>query len=112
MPINDSDRDDLFNVPDKNNEPVENTNADDSNLLPEENIGEGIPDLDGDGLIGNTGGFYGGTSYLGSNYGPGWNSNENQTGGNYGAAGHSDHTDVSGDDKDSSKNSRNEDKDL
>lgn len=112
MQNNDSDRDDLLNTTDKNKEQIESPAADDNNLLPEDAIGEGVPDLDRDGFIGNTGGFYGGTSYLGSNYGPGWNNNENQTGGNYGAAGHSDHTDVSGNDKDSSRNSRNENKDL
>lgn len=49
----------------------------------------GVPDLDGDGLIGNTGGFYGGTSYLGSNFGPDWDGRETgeEAGGNYGAAG-------------------------
>ena len=33
-------------------------------------------DLDHDGMIGNTGGFYGGTSYLGSNYEMGMNSSQ------------------------------------
>lgn len=48
-------------------------------------------DLDGDGMIGNTGGFYGGTSYVGSNYGADWNSeNNSQHEGNYGAAGQKD----------------------
>lgn len=48
-----------------------------------------VPDLDGDGMIGNTGGFYGGTSYLGSNFGPEWNSEPgaDEGEGNYGAAG-------------------------
>jgi osmotically-inducible protein OsmY len=39
-----------------------------------ENNDQGFSDLDGDGFIGNTGGFYGGTSYLGSNYDD-WNNN-------------------------------------
>ena len=48
-------------------------------------------DLDGDGMIGNTGGFYGGTSYVGSNYGADWNSEDNSRHeGNYGAAGQKD----------------------
>lgn len=48
-------------------------------------------DLDGDGFIGNTGGFYGGTSYIGSNYGADWNTeNSNRHEGNYGAAGQQD----------------------
>jgi hypothetical protein len=51
-------------------------------------------DLDGDGMIGNTGGFYGGTSYVGSNYGADWNANDNsQHEGNYGAAGQKDDSD-------------------
>ena len=59
------------------------------------NPDESVPDLDGDGLIGNTGGFYGGTSYIGSNYSEDWNRNEdvNQNKGNFGAAGHSDPSD-------------------
>ena len=91
----------LFNNPDNTKDNIENRSIDDDNLLPEDNIGTGVPDLDGDGLIGNTGGFYGGTSYLGSNYGPDWNSNpnsDNQTHGNFGAAGQSDHTDITSDD--------------
>ena len=48
-------------------------------------------DLDGDGMIGNTGGFYGGTSYVGSNYGADWNTDDNSRHeGNYGAAGQKD----------------------
>jgi osmotically-inducible protein OsmY len=35
---------------------------------------QGFSDLDGDGFIGNTGGFYGGTSYLGANYND-WSNN-------------------------------------
>lgn len=49
-----------------------------------------VPDLDGDGFIGNTGGFYGGTSYLGSNYTEGWGTPEGtprEVEGNFGAAG-------------------------
>lgn len=50
-------------------------------------------DLDGDGMIGNTGGFYGGTSYVGSNYGADWNTEDsNRHEGNYGAAGQKDDT--------------------
>lgn len=40
---------------------------------------QGYTDLDGDGFIGNTGGFYGGTSYLGANYDD-WNNNQGQGG--------------------------------
>ena len=55
-------------------------------------------DLDGDGFIGNTGGFYGGTSYVGSNYGADWNADDNsQHEGNYGAAGQQDATDLTDD---------------
>lgn len=55
-------------------------------------------DLDGDGMIGNTGGFYGGTSYVGSNYGADWNADDNsQHEGNYGAAGQQDATDLTED---------------
>ncbi len=59
---------------------------------------ENLLDLDGDGFIGNTGGFYGGTSYLGSNYGEGWNaeSEQEQNEGNFGAAGQQDTTDDDG----------------
>ena len=39
---------------------------------------QGFSDLDGDGFIGNTGGFYGGTSYLGANYDD-WNNNMNNS---------------------------------
>lgn len=42
---------------------------------------QGYNDLDGDGFIGHTGGFYGGTSYLGANYND-WNNNMGQ--GDYG----------------------------
>jgi hypothetical protein len=50
-----------------------------------------LVDLDGDGFIGNTGGFYGGTSYLGSNYGEDWNKEGNSRHeGNYGATGQQD----------------------
>jgi len=42
---------------------------------------QGYNDLDGDGFVGNTGGFYGGTSYLGANYND-WNNNMGQ--GDYG----------------------------
>jgi osmotically-inducible protein OsmY len=42
---------------------------------------QGYNDLDGDGFMGNTGGFYGGTSYLGANYND-WNNNMGQ--GDYG----------------------------
>ncbi len=38
---------------------------------------QGFSDLDGDGFLGNTGGFYGGTSYLGANYDD-WNTNQGQ----------------------------------
>ncbi|WP_066407741.1 BON domain-containing protein [Flavisolibacter tropicus] len=38
------------------------------------NTNQGYSDLDGDGFIGHTGGFYGGTSYLGANYDD-WNNN-------------------------------------
>jgi osmotically-inducible protein OsmY len=41
------------------------------------NANQGFMDLDGDGFIGNTGGFYGGTSYLGANYDD-WMNNQNQ----------------------------------
>lgn len=40
---------------------------------------QGYNDLDGDGFVGNTGGFYGGTSYLGANYND-WNNNMGQGG--------------------------------
>ncbi len=95
MENNDKNRDNIFNPLDNNKENIENR-IEDNNVLPEDNI-EGIPDLDGDGFIGNTGGFYWGTSYLGSNYGPDWNSNQNaddQNNGNFGAAGQSDHTNI------------------
>lgn len=78
--------------------------------------GNDLPiDLDGDGFIGNTGSFMGGTSYLGSNYGPGWDTTE-QTGaqneGNFGAAGHRDDTeltDSSATDRDASLGDSNDD---
>jgi osmotically-inducible protein OsmY len=38
---------------------------------------QGYNDLDGDGFIGHTGGYYGGTSYLGANYDD-WNNNLGQ----------------------------------
>jgi len=44
---------------------------------PDSHQNQGYHDLDGDGFIGNTGGFYGGTSYLGSNYDD-WNNNMNR----------------------------------
>lgn len=62
----------------------------DKDVAPD-NIDNGIPDLDGDGFIGNTGGFYGGTSYLGSNYSWGIESERGEkTEGNYDAAGQND----------------------
>jgi len=62
-------------------QPVEGPLADDATPI----------DLDGDGMIGNTGGFYGGTSYVGSNYGADWNTEDNSRHeGNYGAAGQKD----------------------
>ena len=69
------------------NQPLRETN----NQLPDNNETD-LPDLDGDGMIGNTGGFYGGTSYIGSNYGPDWNAANNNEGneGNFGAAGQKD----------------------
>ena len=52
-------------------------------------------DLDGDGMIGNTGGFYGGTSYVGSNYGADWDTGGNSRHeGNYGGGGQRDASDV------------------
>ena len=54
---------------------------------------EGLVDLDRDGMIGHTGGFYGGTSYLGSNYGEDWDADTEGSShheGNYGAAGQQD----------------------
>jgi hypothetical protein len=72
-------------------ENVEKINLDDDSME-----GRDQPvDLDGDGMIGNTGGFYGGTSYVGSNYGADWNTeNSSQHEGNYGAAGQQDATDL------------------
>ncbi len=62
-------------------QPVEGPLADDATPI----------DLDGDGMIGNTGGFYGGTSYVGSNYGADWNTEDSSRHeGNYGAAGQKD----------------------
>ena len=76
-------------------EDAQNRSAEDRNKRENTDAEEGVSDLDGDGFIGNTGGFYGGTSYLGSNYGEGWNAegdtNENE--GNFGAAGQNDATD-------------------
>jgi hypothetical protein len=61
-------------------------------ITPPEPGQDKLVDLDGDGLIGNTGGFYGGTSYLGSNYGEDWNAEgaSSRHEGNYGAAGQQD----------------------
>ena len=78
---------------DLNKDKLENTNL---NPLDDDSMeGRDQPvDLDGDGMIGNTGGFYGGTSYVGSNYGADWNANNTQHEGNYGAAGQQDSTDM------------------
>jgi len=70
------------------------SSADDLNE-PLQQASDGVPDLDGDGIIGNTGGFYGGTSYVGSNYSTGWNDEQNadQNEGNFGASGQRDPSD-------------------
>ena len=47
--------------------------VDDNNYQDRSN--QGYADLDRDGFVGNTGGFYGGTSYTGSNYDD-WNNNQ------------------------------------
>jgi hypothetical protein len=75
----------LFNKPKNNKE----TQRDDTQL-PKKEEENPVPDLDGDGMIGNTGGFYGGTSYVGSNYGEDWNKPADTGEGNYGAAGYKD----------------------
>ena len=73
-----------INLPREREQPLRESNE----PLPD-NLENDIPELDGDGLIGNTGGFYGGTSYIGSNYGPDWNEGKNSEG-NFGAAGQKD----------------------
>lgn len=70
----------------------------------EENLeADATMDLDGDGMIGNTGGFYGGTSYLGSNYGPDWtmvgSTEKEGTESNFGAGGMRDDTPLTGNDQ-------------
>lgn len=62
--------------------------VDDNNYRQQPGNDAGFMDLDRDGNVGNTGGFYGGTSYLGSNYGADWNQEQNQGYGNYGASGY------------------------
>lgn len=49
--------------------------VDDNNYYQQGRSNEGFSDLDRDGFVGNTGGFYGGTSYTGSNYND-WNNNQ------------------------------------
>ena len=75
-------------------EDAQNRSAEDSSNRESTDADEGVADLDGDGFIGNTGGFYGGTSYLGSNYGEGWNAegDKNENEGNFGVAGQNDAT--------------------
>lgn len=85
-PNNRSRTNDMENRREDENEPLRTNEAN-------ENVSNEVPDLDGDGFIGNTGGFYGGTSYLGSNYSESWGTGrgsapENE--GNFGAAGHKD----------------------
>ena len=78
-----NDPDNRNRLNDENDKPLDDNNR----------AEDAVPDLDGDGFIGNTGGFYGGTSYLGSNYTEGWGTPEGtprETGGNFGAAGQKD----------------------
>lgn len=49
--------------------------VDDNNYAQQGGSNRGYADLDRDGFVGNTGGFYGGTSYTGSNYDD-WNNNQ------------------------------------
>jgi osmotically-inducible protein OsmY len=66
----------------RNRDPRNSNRNDDHQNRPDshrkEDNDQGFSDLDGDGFIGNTGGFYGGTSYLGANYDD-WNNNMNNS---------------------------------
>lgn len=54
---------------------TENWDKNQGRYVDDNNYSQGYQDLDRDGYIGNAGGFYGGTSYTGSNYDD-WNNNQ------------------------------------
>lgn len=72
----------LFNASGENKDKNERHLQEDNDLPTKGDPDGGTMDLDGDGMIGETGGFYGGTTYLGSNFSEGLNAAPTEEAGN------------------------------